>query len=220
MLKKPLYTSIVVAIILMGTTIGVGMADGNRQLQKTEPEVKYLVMTEIEVEKYLMEKHEIEQATSLKVVEEESQPVWLRDVPLSEDIQEFLYNKTQEYCIDYDLILGLIWKESTFRINVISKTNDYGLMQINKSNQKWVNEMAGRKLNLLNAEDNIVAGLLILNSYKQSWIGKVEESKLMQYTLNSYNMGRAGYVRAGCPSRNYDRSIVAKAIEIKNQVNQ
>lgn len=219
-MKKPLYTPIAIAICAIAAFIGVGMADGAHQLPKVEPEVEYLIMTTDEVETYFTKEHEIIQATLAGVEEEKSSPEWLRDIPLSEDLQEFLYEQTQLYDLDYDIVLGLIYTESTFRTDIISRTNDYGLMQINKSNQKWANELAGRKLNLLDAKDNIVAGTLILNYYRNSWLGQVPEEKLWQYALNSYNMGIGGYKKAGCPSRSYDRKIIAKAYEIKNTMPQ
>lgn len=150
--------------------------------------------------------------------EKDTKPEWFRDVPLNEKIQKYMYEKCQEFDFDYDVLLALAWKESHYQTRLVSSTNDIGLLQINKNNQKWVNQMAGRELNLYDPYDNIFASLLILDSYRSEWIKQgIPEDKLMQYTLNSYNMGVTGYKRAGYPSRSYDRDIQRKADEIKNQ---
>ena len=59
------------------------------------------------------------------------------EIPLSEDIQKYAYNKCQESGIDYSIFLGLMRKESAFNPSAKSGTSDYGLCQINKINHNY-----------------------------------------------------------------------------------
>ena len=52
-------------------------------------------------------------------------------VPLAADLQEVLWAECQEHNIEYELALGLIEVESTFRTDAVSYVGCYGLMQLN-----------------------------------------------------------------------------------------
>lgn len=52
-------------------------------------------------------------------------------VPLAADLQEVLWAECQEHDIEYELALGLIEVESTFRTDAVSYVGCYGLMQLN-----------------------------------------------------------------------------------------
>ena len=221
MVKKPFKAKLAVFTMIYSLIAGIAImgfdtADEDPIEIKNEP-TKIMEQNNLEYQNAKTQKVAVTVAATLPK-QEEQQPEWFRDVPLSKELQEYMYNMCQEFDFDYDLLLGMAWKESGFNTDAVSRTNDVGLLQINRSNQKWVNEMAGKKLNLKDPYDNILASLLILDSYRQHWIDKgIPEDKLMQYTLNSYNMGVTGYKRAGYPSRSYDRDIQRKADEIKNQ---
>lgn len=199
--------------------IGMAMVEHMSDEPSTSIEVVYIQPTQtkdIEHEASIFLAEPLSETISSETHVDEAGEPWLRDISLDAELQEYIYNQCQEFNFDYDLILGLAWKESTFRPDVVSRTNDIGLLQINKNNQKWVNQMAGRALDLFDPYDNIVAGLLILDNYRQQWLDKgIAQNKIVQYTLNSYNMGVAGYRNAGYPSRSYDRDIQRKAAEIK-----
>ena len=51
---------------------------------------------------------------------------------MDDDLQEFIYYLSAGYNIDFTLAMAVIQHESSFRSDVVSSTNDYGLMQINK----------------------------------------------------------------------------------------
>lgn len=53
------------------------------------------------------------------------------DIPLSDDLQEALFDACEEFCIDPAVALGLIQKESEFNVDAISKKGCYGLCQLN-----------------------------------------------------------------------------------------
>ena len=54
------------------------------------------------------------------------------NVPMDESLQEYAYWMADAYEIDFTFLMGLIRNESNFQADVISATNDYGLMQINQ----------------------------------------------------------------------------------------
>lgn len=125
------------------------------------------------------------------------------DVPLDAEVQEFLYCLSAAYEIDSTLVLALIETESNFNPNLVSATNDYGLMQINRCNERYLNEQVGVD-NLLNPYDNIKGGLYILR-------GLFEKYGDTAKVLMAYNMGEGGAVRLweqGIFEINYSRNVL------------
>ena len=62
------------------------------------------------------------------------------DVPLSKDLQDYIFTLCEQNNVPVALIMAMIETESSFRPNIISSTNDYGLMQINSVNHEWLSE--------------------------------------------------------------------------------
>jgi len=90
---------------------------------------------------------------------------YLEQIPLSYELQRYTFNRAASLGIEYELVLALMWRESTFRIEAIgvnrNGTRDTGLMQINDVNRGWLQERYGI-YNLLDPFQNIDAGTLIL----------------------------------------------------------
>lgn len=108
------------------------------------------------------------------------------DVPLDQGYQDYVIAKCKEKNIDVELVLAVMKVESNYKFDVVSSTNDYGVMQINKINHKRLK----KELNIndfLNFYDNTKAGIHILSQYK--WC---ENEKQM---LMCYNMGVSGAKR-------------------------
>lgn len=103
------------------------------------------------------------------------------DCSLDVDTQKFVYNLCEAYNIDFTFAMAVIQKESSFKTDVVSDTDDYGLMQINSINHKWLSEELGTT-DFLNAEQNVKAGMFILRSLFE----KYEEPELV---LMAYNLG-------------------------------
>ena len=148
---------------------------------------------------------ETESTTPVVQIQEEAKKQYIYyDVPLDNDMQEYIQDICDDYGLDrYDIVIALIEKESTFRENVISSTNDYGYMQINECNHEWLSE----ELNIndfLDGEQNILAGVYILSGlYK-----KYEDAGL---ALMAYNCGERGAKKPweqGIYSTEYSRAIM------------
>lgn len=108
----------------------------------------------------------IEQKPVILVEEQEEEGPEIYNVPLDDALQRYTYNLCVDYEIEeyYPLVLAVMWRESEFVPTIISKTNDYGLMQINKINHKWLSEELGIT-DFLDAEQNIHAGVFMLSLY-------------------------------------------------------
>ena len=74
---------------------------------------------------------QVEAAEPLPPVEEADTFAPWPSVPLAYDLQEVLWEECQEHNIEYELALGLIEVESTFRTDAVSYVGCYGLMQLN-----------------------------------------------------------------------------------------
>ena len=138
-----------------------------------------------------------------------SEFVYNSDIPLSEDIQKYAYNKCQESGIDYHVFLGLMRKESTFNPEAVSKTNDYGLCQINKGNHSWLREVFGSDWDPMNPYDNIDASIFMLSKYIKDY-----NCDNYHILLMNYNMGHGNAVEcfnSGIYSSEYSRAIMGYA---------
>jgi len=105
-------------------------------------------------------------------------------VDLDPDIQQFIWWLCKGYNLDFSLVMGMIWQESTFRTDVISGSNDYGLMQINKCNHEWLTQTIG-VTDFLDPYQNIRAGTFILRKLFE----KYQDPSMV---LMAYNMGENG----------------------------
>lgn len=137
------------------------------------------------------------------------------DIPLSKELQLYTYARCVDYGIadHYELVLAMMWQESNFTPDTISKTNDYGIMQINVCNHEWLMDVLGTT-NFLDVSQNIDAGTYIISKLLLKY---EDEHK----ALMAYNMGERGASlnwEAGIYTSNYSRGVVAKreAIEANN----
>lgn len=102
------------------------------------------------------------------------------DIPLSIELQEYTFIQCIKYDVDPVLALAVMKTESGFNTDAVSETNDYGIMQINECNHKWLSDAFG-DINLLDAKDNIKCGVYMLSKIKYP----TREQKLMAYNMGS-----------------------------------
>lgn len=133
----------------------------------------------------------------------------LYNIDLSDDLQDFTRDMCVKYNIVdyYDLILKQMYQESKYQPGLISSTCDYGLMQINICNHKWLRDAVGLQ-DMLDSKENIEAGVYIMSGYLQKY-GNVHMA------LMCYNLGEDGAQR--CWSKDiwtteYSRDIVDSTI--------
>lgn len=132
------------------------------------------------------------------------------DVPMNEELQEFVFYLSAAYDIDFTFAMAVIQQESGFRSDVVSATNDYGLMQINEVNHQYLKEQL-EITDFLNPYDNIRAGMFILRKL-------FEKYETPAKVLMAYNMGESGasYLwRQGIFEINYSKSV----LQIQQEMN-
>lgn len=137
------------------------------------------------------------------------------EVGLDEDLQEFIYCLSYGYNIDYAFVMGLIQTESTFNPNVVSSTNDHGLMQINTVNHGWLQEQLGIT-DFLDPYQNARSGIYILRNL-------FEKYEQPEKVLMAYNMGENGAKKLwdqGIYETNYTRKTMTHISEIQNHIDE
>ncbi len=125
------------------------------------------------------------------------------DIPLSEDLQKYVIVQSETVGLDPKLVLAVMKVESNFKSNLISKTNDYGLMQINKVNHKWLKKELGIT-DFLDPKQSIDCGIYMLANLRSKY--QTEHTTLM-----AYNLGEGGMKKAwsrGIRSTKYSRRVL------------
>lgn len=125
------------------------------------------------------------------------------DVPMDEDLQEFIFYLSAGYNIDFTLVMAMIQQESNFQADVISSSNDYGLMQINEINHPYITETLGIT-NFLEPYNNVRSGMFILRKL-------FEKYETPEKALMAYNMGETGASRLweqGIFETNYSKKVL------------
>jgi soluble lytic murein transglycosylase-like protein len=119
--------------------------------------------------------------------EEPVEEVMYYDCPLSHDLQDFIRVLCNKKGISMSLVLAVIEVESAFCEDVISQSDDYGLMQINVINHEWLYEKYGIT-DFLDPYNNILCGITILSMHYENY---GDETK----ALMAYNLGATGAKR-------------------------
>jgi LysM repeat protein len=91
-----------------------------------------------------------------------------RSVPSRSQTKAIIVATARRHGVDPKLALAVGWQESGWNQRQVSVANAIGVMQVIPSSGEWASQMAGRHLNLLNTQDNITAGVVILRSLTRS----------------------------------------------------
>lgn len=198
--KRILISWLIVAIIfsLVGILIGSLISHGSDKA--TEPEAE----TETETEILIYGQYDG------RIFNGEMSMDWggdlnfvPLDVPMNEDLQEFIFYLSAGYNIDFTLVMAMIQQESGFQADVISGSNDYGLMQINKINHPYITETLGIT-DFLEPYNNVRSGMFILRKL-------FEKYETPEKALMAYNMGETGASRLweqGIFETNYSKKVL------------
>lgn len=161
-------------------TLTSGLLCGLLTVNASAPVIEITRPVENEPPRVFSRVYKIKEETH--IVEEESS--FYYDVPLSFELQDYIRSLCDEKSVPMSLIMAIIEVESYFRPDLISGTNDYGLMQINKCNHEWLREKHGIT-NFLDPFQNVYCGIAILaDHYKR--FGDVDKA------LMAYNLGANG----------------------------
>jgi len=106
--------------------------------------------------------------------------------------------------VDQRLALAIAWQESGWNQRQVSVANAIGVMQVIPSSGVWASQLSGRRLNLLDTDDNITAGIVIIRSLLRS-------ADSQEQAIAGYYQGLGSVRRNGmyADTKVYVRSILA-----------
>lgn len=203
--RRVLISWVVVAIIFSLVGFGIGaICSGNDSPEQSEPNTQKEVL--------------IFGQPDGRIFEGEMPGEWVNgerkfvplNVPMDEDLQEFIFYLSQAYEMDFTFVMALIQQESGYKPDVISRTNDYGLMQINEINHPYLQEQLGIT-DFTEPYGNVRAGMFILRKL-------FEKYESPEKVLMAYNMGETGASRLweqGIFEINYSKSV----LQIQQELN-
>jgi len=116
------------------------------------------------------------------------------DITLDKDIQLYAIKNCSDFGIDVAIFFALMEHETenTFDADIISKTNDLGLCQLQKKYIKYHCEMVGFNpctFDAFNPYDSIALSVRILSDLRQEYSKYYEGVDLTTICLSAYNRG-------------------------------
>lgn len=190
--KRILTSWLIVAVIFSLIGFGIGSITSKRE-RAAEPGKEILIYGQYEG----------------RIFEGEMSQEWSGanfvplDVPMNEDLQEFIFYLSEAYNMDFTFVMALIQHESSFQPDAVSATNDYGLMQINECNHAYITEALG-VTDFLDPYENVRSGMFILRKL-------FEKYETPEKVLMAYNMGETGASwlwEQGIFETNYSKSVL------------
>ncbi|MGC4944137.1 LysM peptidoglycan-binding domain-containing protein [Kribbella sp. DT2] len=85
-----------------------------------------------------------------------------RKLPSRGQIRSTIISTSKRYGVDPELALAISWQESGWKQRVVSPANAIGAMQVIPSTGRYSSGVVGRDLDLLKPQDNITAGVVLL----------------------------------------------------------
>ncbi|MGN6302340.1 MAG: LysM peptidoglycan-binding domain-containing protein [Angustibacter sp.] len=127
-----------------------------------------------------------------------------RAVPSREATRRLIERTARRYGVDPALALAVGYQESGWNQRQVSVANAIGAMQVIPSSGQWASTLVGRRLNLLDAEDNVTAGVVILKALTTS-AGRLD------HAVAGYYQGLASVRSRGmhADTQQYVRSVLA-----------
>ncbi|NLI18086.1 MAG: LysM peptidoglycan-binding domain-containing protein, partial [Actinomycetales bacterium] len=126
------------------------------------------------------------------------------DVPSRDQMRQIVRETATSMGVNPALALAIAMKESGFDQRAVSPANAIGTMQVIPSSGAWASTLVGRDLNLLDARDNVTAGVAIIRQL-------VRTSSSLDIAIASYYQGAGSVARYGMFSdtRSYVTSVKA-----------
>lgn len=90
-----------------------------------------------------------------------------RSLPGRSETKRMITRIARQHGVDPELALAISYQESGWNQSRVSVANAVGAMQVIPSTGEWASQLAGRDLDLLDPEDNITAGVLLLKVLNQ-----------------------------------------------------
>jgi soluble lytic murein transglycosylase-like protein len=91
-----------------------------------------------------------------------------RTVPSRAETKELIIATARRHGVDPALALAIGWMESGWNQRAVSPANAVGVMQVIPAGGQWASDLVGRRLDLLDPEDNVTAGVVMLRALGRS----------------------------------------------------
>ncbi len=88
--------------------------------------------------------------------------------PSTAATKQMIVSTARRHGVDPKLMLALSYQESGWNQRAVSPANAIGTMQVIPTSGEWASSLVGRKLNLLDPQDNITAGTVIMRALQRS----------------------------------------------------
>jgi N-acetylmuramoyl-L-alanine amidase len=89
-------------------------------------------------------------------------------VPSTSQMQDKVASTARQMGVDPSLAQAIAFQESGFDHTSVSPANAIGVMQVIPTSGDWASDLVGRELNLLDPDDNVVAGVAIIRQLLKS----------------------------------------------------
>ncbi|MGL3804962.1 LysM peptidoglycan-binding domain-containing protein [Paeniglutamicibacter sp. R2-26] len=125
-------------------------------------------------------------------------------LPSRAQMQAMVASTARSMGVDPSLALAHAFQESSFNMASVSPANAVGVMQVIPSAGRWAEDLVGRKLNLLDPQDNVTAGVAIIRHHQRN-------SPSKEIGIASYYQGAAGVKKYGMypDTKRYVANILA-----------
>lgn len=91
-----------------------------------------------------------------------------RRLPSQAQMHDLIVQVARANHVDPALALAVSWQEAGWSMRQVSVANAIGAMQVIPSTGDWISSVVGRRLNLLNPHDNVIAGVVLLRVLDQA----------------------------------------------------
>ena len=126
------------------------------------------------------------------------------DVPSRVQMQQLVIDTANAMGVDPALAQAIAYQESGFNMRAVSPANAIGCMQVIPTSGEWASNLVGRDLNLLIAQDNVVAGMAILKQLQRN--GTPVETAIAGYYQGERSVRERGL---NPDTKKYVASVVA-----------
>lgn len=211
LIKVTVIGATALAILLMqGTTVNPVTATNPTTIVETqvtlEEATKVAVSKPIEDKVVTIEEAENPTVTETKPVREHKYYKVIDtnennyETTLDYELQDYLYETCKKYGVEehYELLMAQMYNESRFNPNLISKTHDWGIMQINECNHEWLSKTLGIT-DFLDPYQSIECGVYMMSDYLKKYPAET--------ALVAYNAGESK-VRNGVTSTKYSKRVL------------
>lgn len=149
---------------------------------------------------------------STATVQKEHKDKLYYDVPLENEIQDYIFTASEKYNLPADLIIAVIEQESSYNQYAVGLCGEQGYMQIHPCNFDTLDKELGVS-EFFDAKDNIKSGAYILGTYYNKY-------REVTATLMCYNCGETGAQNLweqGIYSTEYSESVKGIMLALKRK---